>query len=99
MVLNLGGEVTVRNVRDVHVHLCDILRHNDAVALGVAQLEDCDLTIVQLIESARRSASRDGKTLTLADAPSGALLNVLERAGMVGTGSSDNFWLQALGAR
>ncbi len=98
-IVDFGDELNVRNVAQAYHHLRDILRQNDAIALDVAKLEDCDLTAAQMIECARRSASRDGKTITLATPPSAALLNVLQRAALVGADAdpADTFWLQASG--
>ena len=51
-----------------------------------------DLTLVQLLLSARKAAERDGKRLTLAVPASGALLDALTRGGVLA--AADPFWLQ-----
>jgi hypothetical protein len=58
---------------------------------------EVDLTLVQLIESARISVAREGKTLRLSAPASGALLAALERGGFVGepTDPRTQFWLAA----
>jgi hypothetical protein len=63
----------------------------------LADVTEADLTLVQLIESARISATQDGKTFSLSAPASGALLTVLERGGFLGelVDPRTQFWLAA----
>ena len=73
-----------------------VLRQNDAVLLDLSGVTECDLTAVQILEGARRSADRDGKRFGLAAPASGSLLDVLLRAGLLSSSGADasGFWLQ-----
>lgn len=90
----LGGPVTVRNIHSVHAWLLEALRRNPAVEIDCSAVTDVDLSLVQTILAARRSAAAFGATLTLAHPASGALLDTLTRAGLLGGPSNDDaFWL------
>ena len=68
------------------------------VILDCSGVEDVDISLVQLIISARNTAKRDGKTIKLKDPASGALLSVLVQAGFIVADGDDkveenSFWL------
>lgn len=60
------------------------------VVFDCSQVEDADISIVQVLLSARATADRLGTTLHLRN-PSPALLAVMERAGVAGV-ADDPFW-------
>ncbi|MDA8233181.1 MAG: STAS domain-containing protein [Magnetospirillum sp.] len=65
------------------------------VVADCADLEEFDLTFVQLMIAARRSAERAGKRFRLVSPASGALLSMLMSLGVVPSGPSlaaDGFW-------
>lgn len=70
------------------------LRNTDTLLIDVHEATDVDLTFVQLIESARRSASKDGKRLAIAAPVPPALRDLLERGGFLSGGDSAPFWKQ-----
>jgi anti-anti-sigma regulatory factor len=88
------GELTVRTISDTHQKLTSELRNTDSLLIDVREVDDVDLTFVQLIESARRSASKDGKRLAMAAPFPPALRDLLERGGFLGAGDSASFWKQ-----
>jgi hypothetical protein len=57
---------------------------------------EADLTFVQLIESARRSAMESERSIQLRHPAEGAVLQVLQRGGFLDPGDPDRaaFWLQ-----
>ena len=65
------------------------------IELHLQSAAESDLTLVQLIESARLTAAHEGKSFRLAEPASGDLLTVLERGGFVSAGAPESraFWL------
>jgi hypothetical protein len=93
--LRCAGDLTIRTASATHEALCSEFQSRDEITLDLAQTGDVDLTFVQLVESARLTAIRQSKKLSLVATASGALLDVLERGGFVGPGTSGSaFWLR-----
>jgi ABC-type transporter Mla MlaB component len=90
--LSLRGELTIRTIADVHHQIHAALADTRALVIDLAAAEETDLTLVQLLLSARISAERDGKTVTLAQPLPEAFAHELTRGGFF---PSDNFWTQA----
>ena len=69
---------------------------NNSITIEIDDLEEVDLTFVQLIESARRSAAEGEHSVVLRRAAQGAVLQVLQRGGFLDPEDRDraNFWLQ-----
>ncbi|MBJ6122358.1 STAS domain-containing protein [Sphingomonas mollis] len=63
------------------------------IALDLSAVEDPDLSVIQLVEAARRQAARDGAVLTLAHPATGPLAALLDRAGFADLSPTDTqFW-------
>jgi anti-anti-sigma regulatory factor len=91
----LSGEVTVRTIGEVHGKLLAALSDADVdiVAVDCSGIDATDLTLVQLIESARQTAVAAGKTVVVPTPVSQPLLDVLARGGFLAAeGESGNFW-------
>jgi len=88
--------VTISNISDAHDILCAALARNNSITIEIDGLEEADLTFVQLIESARRSAAEGGYSIQLRQAAQGAVLQVLQRGGFLDPDDRDrkDFWLQ-----
>ncbi|MGB8602901.1 MAG: STAS domain-containing protein [Rhizomicrobium sp.] len=95
VTLRVADEANVRNIVEIHARLLDAYRNNAAVVLDLSDLGDVDLTFVQLIEAARRTAAADGKAITLAAPAMGLLLDTLERGGFLSSKQDNAFWLCA----
>ncbi len=95
--LRFFGAQSIREASGIHEKILECFRHNDLIVLEFADIAEVDLTFVQLIESARISAAREGKTLRLSAPASGELLRVLERGGFLGEQADPRtqFWLAA----
>jgi len=93
--------VTIREAAATQAKLADFLRRHDVIELDCAGVTETDLTLVQLLLAARKSAERAGKSLVLAAPASGALLAVLSQGGFLpGLGGADEaFWLKRSAAR
>jgi len=90
------GEVTVSTIAKAHEKLFAEFQQNDAIVLDATGITEADLTFVQLIESARLTATAQDKSFALSAPASGPLLEVLERGGFVNAQRNINtdFWLQ-----
>ena len=81
--------------------MIDALQGHAQVAANIADDAVVDLTFVQLMESARRSAREGGKDLSLAAPASGLLLETLQRGGFLAGDDAARraFWLMESGDR
>jgi ABC-type transporter Mla MlaB component len=86
--LRLSGELTIRTITDAHHKLANAYAKKGEMQLDTSAVSEADLSLVQLIEAARRSANADGKRFTLSPPPSEALRQVLQRAGFPTDGTS-----------
>lgn len=94
--VTLTSPANIRTISQAFAELVSAFDDGGDIELHVSDDEDIDLTLVQLIESARKSADRRGRQFRLASPASGPLLEILERGGFL-TGRDDDsrqFWLQ-----
>jgi hypothetical protein len=94
--VRFSESVTISNISAAHDLLSTALECNNSIIVDIAGLEEADLTFVQLIESARRSAAEGGRSIRLQQAADGAVLQVLQRGGFLDPEDRDrtDFWLQ-----
>jgi anti-anti-sigma regulatory factor len=97
--LTLPDSATIRTIEAIRAELLAMIERQGAVAVDCARLAEADLSLVQVLLAARKTARRVGKTLTLAQPASGALRDVLLRAGFLSAAGhppkeDDAFWLQ-----
>lgn len=92
-LFEISGRVDVREIEAAHKRLCAALQENATLTVNLTGVVEPDLTIVQLIESARRYAAATGKSLALKAPASGELKSLLERGGFLTTEERRGFWL------
>lgn len=95
--ISFVGDVTISNIGAAHDALGAALREHDAIIVDISAVDETDLTLVQLIESARRKAAETGRDFTLRHPAGGAVLEVLRRGGFLDadeTSERAKFWLQ-----
>jgi ABC-type transporter Mla MlaB component len=102
--LILEGAATVRTAEATHAKLADFLRHHSDIEIDCTGITEADLSLVQLLVAARKSAKRSGKTVVLTAPAGGALREALSQGGFLpaleGQASSDEaFWLKGRDAR
>jgi ABC-type transporter Mla MlaB component len=90
--LVLEGALTVRTIAGIRASLLDAMSSHDAVQVDCAAAASVDLSFIQLLLAARRSAQQAGKQLTLAAPADGALLAALEQGAFLPPGAADPFW-------
>lgn len=93
--VELGGDLTIRGIKIAHERLSFAMRDNSEVEVRVAEDATVDLTLVQLIEAARREKRDAGGDLTFATPAPQPLLDVLTRGGFLEAAESRRFWLGA----
>jgi ABC-type transporter Mla MlaB component len=93
--LTLVGALTVRNIRQIHDHMRDVLHQHAHMRIDCQAASDIDLSFIQLVLAARRSAEAERKSMSLAHPASGVLLERLTQAGLVGPDANQteqDFW-------
>ncbi len=88
----LRGEQTVRTIADAHSALAAFYANALTLVIDAAKVTDADLTLVQLIESLRRTAARDGETIRMSAPLPDALRDVLVRGGFLSSPDNALFW-------
>ncbi|WP_083638932.1 STAS domain-containing protein [Rhizobium oryziradicis] len=91
----LPSVLTIRTVQITKDAVLAGFSAAESIVLDVPQDADCDLSFIQVVESARLFAQSEEKEITLLRPASGGLLAVLERGGfLTDIDPSDRFfWL------
>lgn len=102
-VLHLHGPLTIKtiaNVRDIiQVYLQEAASLGRPLTIDIDGNEDIDLTLPQLLLSARQTADQAGVAIALNKPADGNFLTVLQRAGLLcGDRQEDSFWLEGKAA-
>ena len=90
--MTLDGALTVRTVATVRATLLEALTQHQSVQVDCSAAESVDLSLIQLLLSARLTAQQAGKQLLLASPASGALLAALHQGGFLLPTGADAFW-------
>ena len=88
----LSGEQTVRTIAESHRALAAYYDQSATIPIDTSDVTEADLTLVQLIESARVAATRDGKKVCMTTHPPAALSDVLARGGFLNSPANTLFW-------
>lgn len=79
--LHLSGDLSLRNIAELHTRLLQALAEHHAIAVDTAAVESIDAGTLQLLVSAARTAVADGRTLSLAADAATPMGRALVRAG------------------
>ena len=79
--LTLAGSLTIENASAIRKTLIAALIKKDALKVSIDADAAVDISLLQLLCSAHRTASKLGKAFTLGHAVSGNFLNAVEGAG------------------
>jgi MFS superfamily sulfate permease-like transporter len=95
MTYVVPAKAAIRNINEIHSELSVYFRDNDEILINLDGCAECDLSLVQLIESVRRKASAAGKPVSLVHPAGDAVHSVLARAGLLESFAQDDlkFWL------
>lgn len=96
--LVLAGPLTVRSAEQTRDWVMDALGQQACLVVDCQDVTEVDLSFIQLMLSARKSAIAAGKTLSLARPAEGPLRDALLQAGLIGTvdghsAADQTFWL------
>jgi hypothetical protein len=93
VTIDFVGEITIRDVAEAHASLAETVASSPSVVANVAPDAVVDLTFVQLLESARRTAREAQMGFRLSRPADGSLLETLQRGGFLATPGDREFWL------
>jgi anti-anti-sigma regulatory factor len=82
-IVEVAGESGLRNAREIAALLTQALGSHSTIIVDTRTATSLDVTIVQLLVAARKSALAAGKSLRLWAPAAGALREVLTRTGFV----------------
>ena len=91
--VELVGDLSIRGIDTAHGLLVDAFKDDGDLVVSIAGDAIADLTLVQVLQASRRTASETGRAFRLAAPASGALLEVLGRGGFLESPSDRDFWL------
>ncbi len=93
--VKLSGKIDVRSIDDSFEKIKQAADAGTAFEIDLDDVTDIDLTFLQLIESARRSAAQTGTAIRLAAPATGSVFETLQRGGFLSdpAGAQTQFWL------
>ena len=93
IVIHLKGDVSVRTISGIHQRIIACFAKNGSITIDLDGIQECDLTLVQAIEAARRGAEKQKKSLSLSGPATGPVRELLERGGFLTRPEAADFWL------
>lgn len=99
-VVDLSGSLVVRTAKTVHESFCAAFKQAGAVEVTLTDISEVDLSFVQIVEAARRSAADAGREIRLTHPADGVLRDVLDLGGFLATDDADRlaFWTHSKAA-
>jgi anti-anti-sigma regulatory factor len=91
--VELCGDLSLPSIAQAHEKVLEAFEQDLPIVVDLDGVTGADLTLIQLLEAARLSASRRGRSLALSAPASGATRAVLERGGFLGAPDRAAFWL------
>lgn len=98
--VQLQGSLTLRDAKQVQGLLQEAISASREVEIDVRDVSGIDVSIIQLIISARKSAEQRGRKLVLVTRPDGAFRAMLAKAGFLGEDGAcrhadEEFWINS----
>lgn len=93
VVIGFSGAATIRHAEDIAARLRQALGSSDHVEIDCSEISEVDITFVQLVMSAHKTAEGAGKTLSLSAPAKGSLLEAVTICGAQ-NGPRATFWLE-----
>lgn len=102
--VDLGVEPSIKTVTALRDQLITSIAQNDAIVVSGENVTSIDISILQLLASAHRSATAAGKSISLRASKSGAVAHALQRAGFVSPSGEPltregSFWISSPAAK
>jgi len=86
----LRGCLTTATSEGTHRTLASALNAADRIVIDCSEVSEVDVSFLQTLYAARRSAESAGKQIALSAPPSGPLDEALRRCGFAAAGSATN---------
>jgi MFS superfamily sulfate permease-like transporter len=88
-------KANIRNIKDIHAELLNHVGSSTRIEIDLDACEDVDVSMIQLVESARKSAAASGKSIALTKPANDAVKATLRRAGLLDVLAQEDaqFWL------
>lgn len=95
MVYVIPAKVNIRNIKDIHSDFLTYVKNNNSIEINLDGCGDMDLSLIQLVESARKSAEAEAKSISLTKPANDIIQSTLRRAGLFDafSGHDAKFWL------
>jgi anti-anti-sigma regulatory factor len=95
--VTLHGTIGLRDAAGLTEQLMQALAAHSRVVIDATKLEQADISLVQVLAAARRTADSAGRSLRVVAPPGGVLAELLVRVGLVAPDGSvppaaDRFW-------
>lgn len=102
--VDLGIDPSIKTVAELRDRLITALAENDSVVVDAGKAQSVDISVLQLLASAHRSANAAGKQISLSAGKSGVLQQALQRAGFLSAAGEPQtregaFWIPSSGAK
>ena len=96
-VIVIRKKAKITELEEIHTLLLKALSDKIDIEINCAEIEEIDLSFVQLVIAAQKAAARSGATLRLSSPAPSAVMRLLERGGFfsgLGERSADAaFWM------
>lgn len=91
----LGPAATIRTAEQLQSTLADAFQQDGAVTIDASELQEIDLSFVQVIEAARKTAIYEGKPIYFVTPANDAVRSLLSRSGTLTDAMPEDldFWL------
>lgn len=93
-IVKLSGVIDIRSIDNSFTKVKQAAREGVSIEIDLTDVADIDLTFLQLIESARRSAAEAGTKIRLSQPAEGVVLETLMRGGFLSDPADERscFW-------
>jgi anti-anti-sigma regulatory factor len=94
-IVKLSGVIDIRSIDNSFVKIKKAAADGASIEIDLTDVADIDLTFLQLIESARRSAAQAGAEIRLSQPAEGIIRDTLKRGGFLNDPADERarFWL------
>jgi anti-anti-sigma regulatory factor len=97
-IVELRGNLGVRDAAAIAASLVAAIEAHPSVTIATDELSDVDVSILQVLAAAHKTASRAGRALTLEAGADGVLRRTLVKAGFLDAGGAPlaaegQFWV------
>ena len=95
VLVELPDILNIRNISNVYDLINPKIKSGKSILISIPKSAEADLSLIQLLESARIRAKTAGTHIIMSSPAEGSVLSVLERGGFAQTFSPEDkkFWL------